>query len=938
LKRIAEAQGQITAGSTKKAEIVAPSDAEMRRLRDLLKRETDLRRQLELARVTATFVPSEDLELMVLVGEKPGELACQSGSTISLAGTPNLSFVIDGVGRFDVNGPVTNYTQIKQDLEQQRLALSAITRQFDTTDPEILEARRQAHAQLNSEIQQAGRALSELMAGQTEEAIGNCYRELADRADQIEATYPAWRQSTPDATALTNDANQYVESARSGRNNTESVAQAAQLALKAAEIELGNLQTTQKAREEGLQNAKKMLAQHLLDGVTDQQRRMDLDDAILEYDSCRLALEEVEAKLRVFPEDPTLALDRMDKEFTNLDQLLQQAERTLLQAETNLSSLADRHPHGQLAEISEQLNVVESELNREKCHTDAIALVRNTLFEVRAEMMKTIAAPVEKAATQYLEQICTGPLAEIRLTHSLAAESVAPIPLSDCTENVVELDRLSGGEREQVFLCTRLALAAELARKEKQMVVLDDVLTCTDGERLRRICDLLQIILLTCHREGFDRLTGANRIDLQKLLGSGHRQQHRRELMYKNGSDYIYSPSDLIGFLENECVTWLDRYNLEFPGELSKDEPTDDDELVRNSGAEHEARILDSFRSEMDVAVIDRSDAAFHKTIVAMRQGRQVIYQARLALDPFAGWSDFLIRVPGHSEFGDWQYEVWDTKLARGMKPYFAIQLCCYSEMLEALQGRLPEHAGIILGKGERKLLRIADYYFYYRSIKRAFLEQQQLFRPDSPPHLPGRAAYRHWTGYVASLLEARDDVSLVANIRGAQVEKLSAAGIKTMRDLADRTLELVPQIATDTFDRLRSQARLQLSSASGGPPAYELLPESIENRRQGFGLLPPPSPSDIAFDIEGYPMVEGGLEYLLGVTCHQDGELVFKDWWAHDRCQEKVSFESFIDWVYSRWKQDPTMHIYHYAPYETTALKRLMCDMRLARTKSTSC
>ena len=50
--------------------------------------------------------------------------------------------------------------------------------------------------------------------------------------------------------------------------------------------------------------------------------------------------------------------------------------------------------------------------------------------------------------------------------------------------------------------------------------------------------------------------------------------------MYKNGSDYIYSPSDLIGFLENECVTWLDRYNLEFPGELSEDEPTEEDELV----------------------------------------------------------------------------------------------------------------------------------------------------------------------------------------------------------------------------------------------------------------------------------------------------------------------------------------------------------------------
>ena len=396
--------------------------------------------------------------------------------------------------------------------------------------------------------------------------------------------------------------------------------------------------------------------------------------------------------------------------------------------------------------------------------------------------------------------------------------------------------------------------------------------------------------------------------------------------MYKNGSDYTYSRSDLNAFLENKCVTWLDRYNLDFPGELVQDKPTEQDKIVYKSGEEHEARILDSFQSEMDVAIIDRSDSAFHKTLAAMRQGRQVIYQARLALEPFAGWSDFLIHVPGHSEFGDWHYEVWDTKLARGMKPYFAIQLCCYSEMLEAVQGRLPEHAGIILGGGERKVLKLSEYFFYYRSVKRAFLDQQQSFHRDEPPAFPGRADYRHWTGHVTSLLEARNDVSLVANVRGAQIKKLATSGINTERGLAESTLDAIPGMATESFDRLRSQARLQLSSPPNGTPAYQFLPQSTENRRQGFALLPPPSASDVVFDIEGYPMVEGGLEYLLGAVCRESRELAFKDWWAHERSQEKASFEGFVDWVYNRWKQDPAMHVYHDAAYETTALKRLMC------------
>lgn len=184
------------------------------------------------------------------------------------------------------------------------------------------------------------------------------------------------------------------------------------------------------------------------------------------------------------------------------------------------------------------------------------------------------------------------------------------------------------------------------------------------------------------------------------------------------------------------------------------------------------------------------------------------------------------------------------------MKTYYAMQVCCYSEMLEALQGRSPEHAGIILGARERKPLRVSDYYFYYRAIKRAFLEQQRAFRPDAPRDFPGRADYRHWTGYVTGLLEARNDVSLVANIRRAQVEKLAEAGITTVKGLAESSLELVPRMARDTFERLKSQARLQLSSIPGKPPAYEVLPECVENRRRGFGLLPPPSPNDIAFDI----------------------------------------------------------------------------------------
>ena len=77
---------------------------------------------------------------------------------------------------------------------------------------------------------------------------------------------------------------------------------------------------------------------------------------------------------------------------------------------------------------------------------------------------------------------------------------------------------------------------------------------------------------------------------------------------------------------------------------------------------------------------------------------------------------------------------------------------------------------------------------------------------------------------------------------------------------------------------------------------------------------------------MEGYPLVSGGLEYLFGVCSRnrQPGSLEFKDWWAHDRDEEKLAFEGFVDWVFDRWKNNPGMHIYHYAAYEVSAVRRL--------------
>ena len=94
------------------------------------------------------------------------------------------------------------------------------------------------------------------------------------------------------------------------------------------------------------------------------------------------------------------------------------------------------------------------------------------------------------------------------------------------------------------------------------------------------------------------------------------------------------------------------------------------------------------------VKLID--EAAHAATLTAIKDKVPIIYQAALQDGVFAGFADFLILD------GAGKHEVWDTKLALSPKPYYPIQLCCYSEMLAASTGQgMPERIGVILGNEE---------------------------------------------------------------------------------------------------------------------------------------------------------------------------------------------------------------------------------------------
>jgi len=396
--------------------------------------------------------------------------------------------------------------------------------------------------------------------------------------------------------------------------------------------------------------------------------------------------------------------------------------------------------------------------------------------------------------------------------------------------------------------------------------------------------------------------------------------------MHYRHDKLVFSPTDICRFVESHFASWMDRLFLEDPQRFTPDPASADLELIRRKGNDLEDAYIASLIESGETVYDPREERdRVAATLEAMRRGESMIQQASLAHERLAGYPDLLIRVEGASDLGDHHYIPRDVKLGLSAKPKYILQLCAYVEMLEAMQGRRPESCELLLGNQELVSLRTADHFHYYLEQKRAFLAFHDAFDAERQPVPAMGEDHVQWTGEATAYLERIDHLSRVANIRKTQIERLEAAGITTMAALAASRDERIPKLNAAQFQRLRRQAQLQIESAELERPSYEILIPDASGAARGLSLLPPESRHDIYFDMEGYPMMAGGLEYLFGASYYENGQLRFIDWWGHDREQEKRAFEGFIDWAYARWRADPSTHIYHYAHYETTALKRLM-------------
>ena len=402
--------------------------------------------------------------------------------------------------------------------------------------------------------------------------------------------------------------------------------------------------------------------------------------------------------------------------------------------------------------------------------------------------------------------------------------------------------------------------------------------------------------------------------------------------MRQTENGIVRAPTDLSNFLSCRHLSTLDlqvaQGVLERPVRFN---PVLDDLQAR--GIAHEKAYLEHLQAEgLTIAGVEsrEGDESVHTprdSFAAMREGVDVVYQARLEDGDWSGRIDFLRRVGVSSNLGDWSYEPVDTKLARETRAGTILQLCVYAHLLERVQGVRPASMHVVTpGNGFEPIsYRTDDYAAYFRLLEQniaQFLDGSNETYPEKVSHCD----YCGWWSQCEKRRRDDDHLCYVAGISKSQINSLATLGIERLAELA--ALHPVPKPSRgsrEALQRAQDQARIQVLGRDKAEPVYELKKPFDVNH--GLALLPKPTPDDIFLDFEGNRFEEEGVrEYLLGYVAQgQEGEFAYAAHWATSRNDERAAFEHFMDFASEVKERNPGAHIYHFAPYEPVALKRLM-------------
>ena len=518
--RITSVQSTLAERKAARAAVQAPDARQMRAIRKAAKERDDAQVKIDASLITLEIVPESAGSVDVLTGEQTGPRAVEAGQPLQIKGSPEVAAQLPGVARLRAWGPTGSIDEHRREREKAEKKINELTAPFGTSNPDELEAVAEKAKELDAAAAEAQTKLDTLLAGRQLDAL------VQDRAAQetavaaLAAEHPEWRQSPPDAHKLKSQADDAKRSFIAGVESAEAGWDKTQGALAAVRSRQQTMtQRLDDARKRVVSLAEK-LADSTKDGKSPQERDRELQQHLMAWNAAKTLLAEVEGKIAGYGDDPLAAVGTLEAQLKAALAEAEKAREDEVRQAALLENISAQGPYSALAQAEEKAAQLKQEVGNEELRADAIRLLRDTVAACRKEAIAAVTGPVEAAATRMLQRIAGRRLGCIRLGQTFEPSSVVP----DAANEPVELDDLSGGEKEQLYLVTRLALADVLRGRDRQLVVLDDVLTATDSGRLARVVNVLeeaaqrlQIVVLTCHPERYRGLRGGRFFDLEAI-------------------------------------------------------------------------------------------------------------------------------------------------------------------------------------------------------------------------------------------------------------------------------------------------------------------------------------------------------------------------------------------------------------------------------------
>jgi uncharacterized protein len=290
----------------------------------------------------------------------------------------------------------------------------------------------------------------------------------------------------------------------------------------------------------------------------------------------------------------------------------------------------------------------------------------------------------------------------------------------------------------------------------------------------------------------------------------------------------------------------------------------------------------------------------FKQTMKFMKDGESLIYQGMLMDENFLGIPDFLEKVEGKSNLGDYYYQICDVKTGLSPKLEYIMQIIFYSYVLGKMQGFMPPKTYLILGDESRIEINVQEKINKFSEIFQRIKEIAAGAKEDI--YIASVCKECVWRNVCFEEAEKEKHISLIYNLPREKIATLKNLGIKNLKDTSKMDIEELSKVKGLTKESL-NRWKLQAESL--------LKHKSIKLQDHKF-----PKEKPIYFDIEDIEIEGKKIIYLFGLIADKK----YISFLAKNPKDAKKIWLKFLD--YFKDKED--FKLYTYSEHERASLKKL--------------